>query len=55
MHSLKRARIKSRALWPDLARRLLAAEKKGNFKLDRWPGDRKTLEELAAKALSPPP
>lgn len=42
-----------RRLWPDLARRLLTAEKDGAHKLDLPPHNRKTLEGLAAKA--PPP
>jgi hypothetical protein len=41
---------RARALWPDLARRLLAAEKEGVFTLDLSAEDRKTLEKLAAKA-----
>ena len=45
---------RARSLWPDLARRLLAAEKEGAFKLDISFENRKTLEELAAKAPAPP-
>lgn len=44
-----------RRLWPDLAQRLLAAEKEGAVKLDLSPDERKALEDLAAKAPPPPP
>jgi hypothetical protein len=49
------AEKEQRALWPDLARRLPAAEKERAFDLDLWPGQRKTLEDLAARAPAPAP
>ncbi|MBK8174615.1 MAG: pentapeptide repeat-containing protein [Rhodospirillales bacterium] len=44
----------NRPLWPELARRLLTAEKKGDLTLDLSIDARKQLEALAAKTPVPP-
>ena len=52
--SLKVPGVPERPLWPDLARRLLAAEKDGAFQLDLSPDERRRLEGLAARAHASP-
>ncbi len=51
LYNLEAERLRS--LWPDLAHRLLAAEKEGAFTLDLDEDDRKTLQYLAAPAPAP--